>query len=135
MRSSHLILLILTAVIALSVVLGTTVTYFAAGPSKTITQTQTATITVTTEQSSSEIRCSRVGEAFAFYVHVVSDVSRAPISGADVRVVSYDPCGARNGSSNAVTPSKKPPGKNRTFPIRHRTSSAPRPRRNRRPCC
>lgn len=71
--------------------------------------TVTTTVTLTTVGTQSTITnssggCSRLAEAYAFYVHLVSDNSGVPISGARVQAIAHDACGVPIARLSLLTP-------------------------------
>jgi len=58
---------------------------------KTVYQTITRTAQVL--MTSTIPSCVRIGEGWAFYIHVVSDDTKKPVSGAKINALTYTHCG------------------------------------------
>ena len=67
---------------------------------KSVLSTTTFTVTQTLTKTGQTASCVRVGEGWAFYIKVVSDASKSPVSGVKINARTYVHCGSTLDNTN-----------------------------------
>jgi hypothetical protein len=91
---------IATVLFVCGIALASSLGYFAGSSNRSIetvalTKTVNQNITTIVQALSTSITpsCIRVGSGWAFHIHVVSDETKIPVSGAKINALTYTHCG------------------------------------------